>query len=86
LLSHLYNYTYKPNNVILKNVLGGVLRKNLIKICSVDEMRKIDEEASKRYGIDHMLLMEDAGSSVYNVVLREIGLEQKVLRIGRNWK
>jgi NAD(P)H-hydrate epimerase len=77
LLSHLYNYTYKPNNVILKNVLGGVLRKNLIKICSVDEMRKIDEEASKRYGIDHMLLMEDAGSSVYNVVLREIGLDKR---------
>ncbi|MEM4971722.1 MAG: NAD(P)H-hydrate epimerase, partial [Sulfolobales archaeon] len=42
-------------------------------VCSVEEMKRIDELAYKNYGIDHMLLMEDAGSAVYSAILREIG-------------
>jgi NAD(P)H-hydrate epimerase len=42
-------------------------------VCSVEEMRRIDELAYKNYGIDHLLLMEDAGSAVYSALLKEIG-------------
>jgi len=45
-------------------------------VCSVEEMRWIDEEASKR-GIDHLLLMEDAGSAVFNLVLSVFGVRGK---------
>jgi len=43
------------------------------KICSVEEMKWIDEEASKR-GVDHLLLMEDAGTAVFNLVHRVFGV------------
>ncbi|MEM4514183.1 MAG: NAD(P)H-hydrate dehydratase [Ignisphaera sp.] len=43
------------------------------KVCSAEEMKKIDEEAGKVYGIDHALLMEDAGSAIYSVILKEFG-------------
>jgi NAD(P)H-hydrate epimerase len=46
------------------------------KVCSVEEMRWIDEEASKR-GIDHALLMENAGSAVFNLVLRAFGVRDR---------
>jgi len=42
-------------------------------VCSVEEMRWIDEEASRR-GVDHTLLMEDAGSAVFNLILRAYGV------------
>ncbi len=44
-----------------------------VKVCRVSEMRKIDEEAVSRFGVDHLLLMEDAGTAVYQVVSREVG-------------
>jgi len=44
-----------------------------VKVCSVSEMRRIDEEAASRFGVDHLLLMEDAGTAVYQVVSREVG-------------
>ncbi|MEM4809934.1 MAG: NAD(P)H-hydrate epimerase, partial [Desulfurococcaceae archaeon] len=47
-----------------------------IKICSVDEMRKIDEEATK-YGVDHFVLMENAGSAIYHLIASEIGVLNK---------
>lgn len=46
------------------------------KVCSVEEMRAIDESAPS-YGVDHSLLMEDAGTAVYEVISREIGVEGK---------
>lgn len=46
------------------------------KVCSVEEMRAIDEEAPN-YGVDHSLLMEDAGTAVYDVVSRELGVKGK---------
>jgi len=45
----------------------------LYKVCSVDEMRRIDEEAARVYGVDHLLLMEDAGTAVYYAILCEYG-------------
>jgi hydroxyethylthiazole kinase-like uncharacterized protein yjeF len=48
-----------------------------LKVCSVEEMRRIDEEAVKRFGLSHELLMEDAGSAIYSLILREVGLQGK---------
>ncbi len=45
-------------------------------MCSVEEMRWIDEEASKR-GIDHAVLMENAGSAVFNLILRVFGVRNR---------
>ncbi|MCS7111051.1 MAG: NAD(P)H-hydrate dehydratase [Ignisphaera sp.] len=45
-----------------------------IKVCSVAEMRRIDEDALRIYGVDHRLLMEDAGTAIYTVVLENIGI------------
>lgn len=42
-----------------------------VKVLSAEEARKIDSEASERYGIDPLLLMEDAGTAVSQVVRRE---------------
>ncbi len=43
-----------------------------VKVCGVGEMRLIDGEAPK-YGLDHFLLMEDAGSAVYYAVSDLLG-------------
>ncbi|MEM0026936.1 MAG: NAD(P)H-hydrate dehydratase [Ignisphaera sp.] len=48
-----------------------------LKVCSVDEMRRLDEEALKVYGISHELLMEDAGTAIFNLIASEIGLFNK---------
>ncbi|MEM1609163.1 MAG: NAD(P)H-hydrate epimerase, partial [Ignisphaera sp.] len=48
-----------------------------LKVCSVDEMRRIDEETSKAYGVPHELLMEDAGTAIFNLIAAEIGLFDK---------
>jgi len=45
----------------------------MIKVVSVEEMKRIDEEAS-RFGLDSVLLMEEAGSAVYTVIERVFGV------------
>lgn len=50
----------------------------VIKVCRGEEARRIDARASEEYGIDPLLLMEDAGSAVYTVVLKVFGLAQRV--------
>lgn len=58
-----------------------------MKVLSVEEMRKIDNEALK-LGISHLLLMEDAGSAIYSLIQREIGIPGKkfivVAGVGNN--
>ncbi|MEM2797993.1 MAG: NAD(P)H-hydrate epimerase, partial [Ignisphaera sp.] len=50
-----------------------MLSKYVLKICSVEEMKRIDEDTAKICGIDHLLLMEDAGSAVFSAIVKEIG-------------
>ncbi len=44
-----------------------------LKVCYVREMKELDSRAARDYGISDLLLMEDAGSAVYSLVLREFG-------------
>ncbi|PMP97210.1 MAG: bifunctional ADP-dependent NAD(P)H-hydrate dehydratase/NAD(P)H-hydrate epimerase, partial [Nitrososphaera sp.] len=45
-----------------------------MKVSTVDQMRGLDSAAAGKYGVDHHLLMENAGHSVYYVILREMGV------------
>ncbi|MGC9121629.1 MAG: NAD(P)H-hydrate dehydratase [Thermogladius sp.] len=49
------------------------------KVVSSREAREIDEKASSEYGLDSEVLMEDAGSAVYEVARREFGLDNRFL-------
>ncbi|MEM4490159.1 MAG: NAD(P)H-hydrate dehydratase [Desulfurococcaceae archaeon] len=51
-----------------------------LKVCSVEEMRKIDEEAVK-YGVNHLILMENAGTAVYDVIVSQVGVKGKKFTI-----
>lgn len=46
-----------------------------MKIASVSEMRKLDWTAVKKYGIDEILLMENAGNAVFYTIEKEIGIK-----------
>lgn len=50
-----------------------VLLVLVLKVCSVEEIRLIDV-SSFNYGLDAVILMEEAGSALYTVILREYGV------------
>ena len=43
-----------------------------MKVCRVDEMRRLDKKASEVFGIKEELLMENAGEASYFVILKEL--------------
>ena len=44
-----------------------------MKISRVEEMRNMDQEAIRRYGISDELLMENAGMATYQVIEKNYG-------------
>jgi ADP-dependent NAD(P)H-hydrate dehydratase / NAD(P)H-hydrate epimerase len=45
-----------------------------MKVAYVSEMRKMDETAVKKYGIDELLLMENAGNAVFFAIEKETNI------------
>ncbi len=60
---------------------------SILKVVSVDEIRRLDSKAVEM-GIDHQLLMENAGHAVYFIILREYGVFRRrfavIAGIGNN--
>lgn len=50
-----------------------------LRVCSSAEMRRADELASREFGVDQLILMEDAGSAIYSLIARELGLGRRFL-------
>jgi len=48
-----------------------------MRVATVEEMRNLDREAVERFGIPEEMLMENAGNSVYYVILKEVGVKNK---------
>ncbi len=48
-----------------------------MKVSTVEEMREMDKKAINKFGIKEILLMENAGESVYYLIREKIGIEGK---------
>lgn len=63
----------RPKYLILNSNLGG----DNLKVVLNDEMRLIDKTAIEKYGIPGVVLMENAGISVINEIIKESSLDSK---------
>ncbi|KON29315.1 NAD(P)H-hydrate epimerase [miscellaneous Crenarchaeota group archaeon SMTZ1-55] len=48
-----------------------------MKVCWVSEIRQLDDRAQRDFGITEEVLMENAGQSVYFVILTELGVQDR---------
>ncbi|MBA7650655.1 Bifunctional NAD(P)H-hydrate repair enzyme Nnr [subsurface metagenome] len=48
-----------------------------MKVTSVSEMKSLDRNAVKEYEIPELILMENAGNSVFYVIQKEFGIKDK---------
>jgi len=48
-----------------------------IKVCKIEEIRKLDQKATEEFGITRELLMENAGIAVHNLIQKEFGIKNK---------
>jgi len=55
--------------------------KYRMKVCSVSEMKRVDDLASEEFGIDSLLLMENAGGAVYSLIVNELGIDKRFVVI-----
>jgi len=46
-----------------------------MRVCTIDEMRDCDRRASTEYGLPQEILMENAGTAVYDVLMRRYGID-----------
>lgn len=49
-----------------------------MKVSKIFEMRELDKTATKQFGIREELLMENAGQAAYFVLLKQLGIKDKV--------
>ena len=52
-----------------------------MKVATVDEVRRYDRLAEETYGIDDLLLMENAGNAAYYVILKEVGVRDRYFTV-----
>lgn len=48
-----------------------------MKVTTVSEMKSLDQRAVKEFGIPELILMENAGNSVFYVIQKELGIKGK---------
>ena len=48
-----------------------------MKVCSVEQMRKLDREATEHFLISEELLMENAGLAAFTLIRQELGIRDK---------